>query len=70
MDVMQFHWIDGSNPGIAQFNRQMKILLSNIGVTRKKEVIFYDKIPANQQLGEYGYCSIFHTLKLQCLMGV
>lgn len=44
MDVMQFHWIDSSNPGIAQFNRQMKILLSNIGVTRKKEVIFYDKI--------------------------
>ncbi len=42
IDLMQFHWIDTSKQGIAQFNKQTKILLSNIGVLRNKFVIFYD----------------------------
>jgi 3-mercaptopyruvate sulfurtransferase SseA len=33
IDLVQFHWIDTSKEGISQFNKQMKILLSNIGVT-------------------------------------
>jgi thiosulfate/3-mercaptopyruvate sulfurtransferase len=44
VDLMQFHWIDTSEQGISQFNTQMKILLSNIGITKNKFVIFYDTI--------------------------
>jgi thiosulfate/3-mercaptopyruvate sulfurtransferase len=42
LDMMQFHWIDTSKEGIKQFNRQSRILLSNIGVDSTKYVIFYD----------------------------
>ncbi len=42
IDLMQFHWIDTSKSGIVQFNRQSRILLSNIGVTEDKFVVFYD----------------------------
>ena len=44
IDLMQFHWIDTSKEGIAQFNKQAKILLSNIGVSRNKFVVFYDDV--------------------------
>jgi thiosulfate/3-mercaptopyruvate sulfurtransferase len=44
MDTMQFHWIDTSKHGIVQFAKQMKILLSNIGVEKNKNVVFYDDI--------------------------
>jgi thiosulfate/3-mercaptopyruvate sulfurtransferase len=44
IDLMQFHWIDTSKQGIAQFNRQSRLLLSNIGVSRDKFVVFYDDI--------------------------
>jgi thiosulfate/3-mercaptopyruvate sulfurtransferase len=43
IDLMQFHWIDTSREGIRQFDRQMRILLSNTGVS-KKIVVFYDDI--------------------------
>jgi thiosulfate/3-mercaptopyruvate sulfurtransferase len=43
-DLMQFHWIDTSKQGIAQFNNQSRHLLSNIGVSKDKFVIFYDDI--------------------------
>ncbi|MGI0016571.1 MAG: rhodanese-like domain-containing protein, partial [Nitrososphaera sp.] len=33
IDLMQFHWIDTSRQGISQFNKQAKIMLSNIGVS-------------------------------------
>ena len=42
IDLMQFHWIDTSKNGISQFNKQSKILLSNIGVSKEKLVVFYD----------------------------
>lgn len=42
IDLMQFHWIDTSRQGIAQFNKQMKILLSNIGVRSDSFIVFYD----------------------------
>jgi thiosulfate/3-mercaptopyruvate sulfurtransferase len=42
IDLMQFHWIDTSREGIAQFNRQSMMLLSNIGVSKDKLVVFYD----------------------------
>jgi thiosulfate/3-mercaptopyruvate sulfurtransferase len=44
IDLMQFHWIDTSKPGISQFEKQGRILLSNIGVTPEKHVVFYDDI--------------------------
>lgn len=44
IDLMQFHWIDTSKQGIAQFNRQAKLLLSNIGVSKNKLVVFYDDV--------------------------
>ena len=43
-DLMQFHWIDTSKSGIRQFNRQSRLLLSNIGVSKKKFVVFYDEV--------------------------
>jgi thiosulfate/3-mercaptopyruvate sulfurtransferase len=44
IELMQFHWIDTSKQGIEQFNKQAKILLSNIGVSGNKSVVFYDDI--------------------------
>jgi thiosulfate/3-mercaptopyruvate sulfurtransferase len=44
IDLMQFHWIDTSKPGIAQFNKQAKLLLSIIGVSRDKLVVFCDDV--------------------------
>lgn len=44
IDLMQFHWIDTSRHGIMQFNRQMRLLLSNLGVSGKKFVVFYDDL--------------------------
>src|SRR5215210_8580024 len=43
-DLIQFHWIDTSKSGISQFNRQSRLLLSNIGVSKKKFVVFYDDV--------------------------
>jgi thiosulfate/3-mercaptopyruvate sulfurtransferase len=44
IDLLQFHWIDTSKQGIIQFNKQTKILLSNIGVSNEKFVVFYEDI--------------------------
>jgi thiosulfate/3-mercaptopyruvate sulfurtransferase len=44
VDLMQFHWIDTSEEGIRQFNRQTRMLLSNIGVSSNKFVVFYDNV--------------------------
>jgi thiosulfate/3-mercaptopyruvate sulfurtransferase len=44
IDLMQFHWIDTSKQGIAQFNKQTRVLLSNIGVSKNKFVVFYDDV--------------------------
>jgi thiosulfate/3-mercaptopyruvate sulfurtransferase len=41
---MQFHWIDTSKQGVAQFNKQMQLLLSNIGVSANRFVVFYDDV--------------------------
>jgi thiosulfate/3-mercaptopyruvate sulfurtransferase len=44
IDLFQLHWFDTSKRGIKDFNRQTRILLSNIGVKRECEVIFYDNV--------------------------
>ena len=42
IDLMHFHWIDTSTAGISQFNKQMGILFSNLGLAKDKYVIFYE----------------------------
>ncbi|HXG05700.1 MAG TPA: sulfurtransferase [Nitrososphaera sp.] len=44
IELMQFHWIDTSKKGIEQFNKQTRVLLSNIGVSKNKFVVFYDDV--------------------------
>ena len=44
IDLFQLHWFDTSKRGIKDFNRQTRILLSNIGIQRDSEVIFYDNV--------------------------
>ena len=44
IDLIQFHWIDTSKSGIVEFNRQSRLLLSNIGVSKDKFVVFYDDV--------------------------
>jgi thiosulfate/3-mercaptopyruvate sulfurtransferase len=44
IDLMQYHWNDTSKKGINGFNNQMRSLFSNIGITRKTFLIFYDNI--------------------------
>jgi thiosulfate/3-mercaptopyruvate sulfurtransferase len=44
IDLFQLHWFDTSKKGINDFNRQTRILLSNIGIKRKSLVIFYDEV--------------------------
>jgi thiosulfate/3-mercaptopyruvate sulfurtransferase len=42
LDLFQFHWLDTSNRGIDEFERQSKILLSNMGVKNNQTIVFYD----------------------------
>jgi thiosulfate/3-mercaptopyruvate sulfurtransferase len=44
IDLFQFHWLDTSRQGINEFERQTRILLSNIGVKKNQIVVFYDDI--------------------------
>src|SRR5262245_57920355 len=44
LDLMQFHWIDTTKQGIIQFNSQTRALLSNLGLTKDKFVVFYDDV--------------------------
>lgn len=44
LDLFYYHWSDTSREGIKSFERQMKNLLSFLGVTKKKIVVFYDEI--------------------------
>lgn len=44
LDLFVFHWIDTTKQGIENFNNQTKNLLSFLGVTSEKKVIFYDNI--------------------------
>jgi thiosulfate/3-mercaptopyruvate sulfurtransferase len=44
LDLFAFHWIDTSKEGLASFNIQTQKILSFIGVTKEKKVIFYDQV--------------------------
>ena len=43
-DLFQFHWLDTSKTGIKQFENQSRILFSNIGVKKSRQVVFYDNV--------------------------
>jgi thiosulfate/3-mercaptopyruvate sulfurtransferase len=44
LDLFAFHWNDTTKQGIEDFNNQAKTLLSFLGVTPEKKVIFYDSV--------------------------
>ena len=44
IDLFQLHWFDTTPRGIKDFNRQCRLLLSNIGIRTDRRVVFYDNI--------------------------
>ena len=44
LDLFAFHWIDTSKDGLESFNAQTQKILSFVGVTNEKKVIFYDDV--------------------------
>ncbi|HEY7108333.1 MAG TPA: sulfurtransferase [Nitrososphaeraceae archaeon] len=44
IDLFQFHWTDTSRQGIKEFQRQSRILHSNMGVKNNQMVVFYDNL--------------------------
>jgi thiosulfate/3-mercaptopyruvate sulfurtransferase len=44
IDLFQLHWFDTTKRGIRDFNRQSRMLISNIGVRKDSNVVFYDSI--------------------------
>lgn len=44
LDLFAFHWIDTTKEGIENFNDQSRNLLSFLGVTPEKKVVFYDSV--------------------------
>jgi thiosulfate/3-mercaptopyruvate sulfurtransferase len=49
LDLFAFHWIDTSPEGIENFNKQTQSLLSFLGVTPEKKVVFYDSMYFSHQ---------------------
>jgi len=44
LDLFAFHWIDTTKQGIENFNNQTQSIISFLGVTPEKKVIFYDAV--------------------------
>ena len=44
VDLFYYHWSDTTKDGIKAFEKQMKKLLSFIGVTKTKKIVFYDEV--------------------------
>jgi thiosulfate/3-mercaptopyruvate sulfurtransferase len=44
VDLFQLHWFDTTKRGIKDFNRQTRLLLSNIGIRKENDVVFYDDV--------------------------
>jgi thiosulfate/3-mercaptopyruvate sulfurtransferase len=44
IDLFQLHWFDTSKRGIKDFDRQTRLVLSNIGIKKNTMVVFYDNI--------------------------
>ncbi len=44
LDLFYYHWFDTSRQGIRAFEMEMRQLLSYVGITKEKKVVFYDEI--------------------------
>lgn len=44
LDLFGFHWFDTSKKGLDSFNEQSKKILSFVGITCEKKVVFYDDV--------------------------
>ncbi|MDE1726018.1 MAG: sulfurtransferase [Thaumarchaeota archaeon] len=44
VDLFYYHWLDTTSAGVKAFEAQMKNLLSFMGVTKQKTVVFYDDV--------------------------
>ncbi|TLX78076.1 MAG: sulfurtransferase [Thaumarchaeota archaeon] len=44
LDFFYYHWFDTSKEGMKAFNMQMRKLLSILGITKEKTVVFYDDV--------------------------
>ncbi|PIW32556.1 MAG: sulfurtransferase [Nitrosopumilales archaeon CG15_BIG_FIL_POST_REV_8_21_14_020_37_12] len=44
LDLFAFHWIDTTKEGIENFNKQTQTLLSFLGITPEKKIVFYDNV--------------------------
>ena len=44
IDLFQLHWFDTTIRGVKDFNRQSRLLLTNIGIGKESKVIFYDNV--------------------------
>jgi thiosulfate/3-mercaptopyruvate sulfurtransferase len=44
LDLFYYHWSDTSKEGMKAFDMEMQKLLSYVGITKEKKVIFYDEI--------------------------
>lgn len=44
LDLFYYHWFDTSKKGMKAFDMEMQKLLSYVGITTEKKVVFYDEI--------------------------
>ena len=44
LDLFYYHWFDTSKEGMKSFDMEMQKLLSYIGITTEKKVVFYDEV--------------------------
>ena len=44
LDLFYYHWSDTSKEGMKAFDMEMQKLLSYVGITKEKKVVFYDDI--------------------------
>ncbi|MGI0003736.1 MAG: sulfurtransferase [Candidatus Nitrosotenuis sp.] len=44
LDLFAYHWFDTSRQGLETFNAQSKTILSFVGITPQKKVVFYDDV--------------------------
>jgi len=69
LDLFAFHWIDTTKQGIENFNDQAKKLLSFLGVTSEKKVIFYDSVSGMLAARGVWMCLYFSHPDVQMLDG-
>ncbi|HII36526.1 MAG TPA: sulfurtransferase [Nitrosopumilaceae archaeon] len=44
LDLFSYHWFDTSKEGMKAFDMEMQKLLSYVGITTEKKVVFYDEV--------------------------